>query len=210
MTRTSRSSAASIRGRSDDRRPRCGRKSGPTSARCWRRRWKEAKAPMSRRSSSSQRVPRRNVLYVLVYADSGRQRRRRRHFCANTEDTQRVIGQRQLTLLRELAARTVAAKTWQQACEISIEALATVLRDLPFAVLYILDADDGSCRHVSSFGVAQDHPAFPAILPVADDRGWPLAKALQEHSSSTSARSPGFSARISPVAHGIGRRIAPS
>src|ERR1700742_5273690 len=77
-------------------------------------------------------------------------------FCANTEDTQRVIGQRQLALLRELAARTVNAKTWQQACELSIEALATNPRDLPFAVLYILDPAGQSCRRVSSFGVASD------------------------------------------------------
>ena len=38
-------------------------------------------------------------------------------FCANTDDTQRVIGERQLALLRELATATVDARTWQQACE---------------------------------------------------------------------------------------------
>ena len=31
--------------------------------------------------------------------------------CANTDDTQRVIGERQLALLRELAARTADART---------------------------------------------------------------------------------------------------
>ncbi len=103
-------------------------------------------------------------------------------FCANTEDTQRVIGQRQLALLRELAARTVNAKTWKQACELSVEALATNPRDLPFAVLYILDPEGESCRRVSSFGVSDDHPAFPALLSLTDDRGWPFAKALLDHS----------------------------
>src|SRR5262245_61603188 len=38
-------------------------------------------------------------------------------FCAKPEDTQRVIGERQLALLRELAATTAEARTWQQACE---------------------------------------------------------------------------------------------
>jgi hypothetical protein len=43
-------------------------------------------------------------------------------FCANTDDTQRVIGERQLTLLRELAATTAEARTWEQACERSARA----------------------------------------------------------------------------------------
>ena len=47
-------------------------------------------------------------------------------FCANTDDTQRVIDARQLALLRELAATTTEARTWQQACERSARALATI------------------------------------------------------------------------------------
>ena len=54
--------------------------------------------------------------------------------CANTDDTQRVIGERQLALLRELATATAEARTWQQACERSARALATNPRDLPFAL----------------------------------------------------------------------------
>jgi PAS domain-containing protein len=33
--------------------------------------------------------------------------------CANTDDTQRVIGERQLSLLRQLAAEAAQARTWQ-------------------------------------------------------------------------------------------------
>ena len=45
-------------------------------------------------------------------------------FCANTDDIRRVIGERQLSLLRELAATTAEARTWQTACERSAQALA--------------------------------------------------------------------------------------
>jgi hypothetical protein len=38
-------------------------------------------------------------------------------FCANTDDTQKVIGERQLALLRELAAGTADARSWREACE---------------------------------------------------------------------------------------------
>ena len=37
--------------------------------------------------------------------------------CANSDDTQRVIGERQLALLRDLAADATHARTWQEACE---------------------------------------------------------------------------------------------
>ena len=44
--------------------------------------------------------------------------------CANTDDTQRVIGERQLALLRELAARTAEARTWQRGVRSCRPALA--------------------------------------------------------------------------------------
>ena len=37
-------------------------------------------------------------------------------FCANSDDTQRVIGERQLALLRDLAAEAGHARDWQEAC----------------------------------------------------------------------------------------------
>ena len=37
-------------------------------------------------------------------------------FCANSEDTQRIIGERQLALLRDLAASTADARTIDEAC----------------------------------------------------------------------------------------------
>ena len=61
--------------------------------------------------------------------------------CANTDDTQRIIGARQLALLRELAARTTDARTIDDACSLSAQALETNPRDLPFALIYLLDSE---------------------------------------------------------------------
>ena len=61
--------------------------------------------------------------------------------CANTDDTQRVIGERQLSLLRQLAADASDARTYQEACERSLRALSTNARDIPFAILYEMAAD---------------------------------------------------------------------
>ena len=59
--------------------------------------------------------------------------------CANSDDTQRVIGERQLALLRDLAADTTHARSWQEACERSAAALPTDARDIPFALVYMAD-----------------------------------------------------------------------
>ncbi len=61
--------------------------------------------------------------------------------CANADDTQRIIGERQLSLLRELASRTSEARTVAEACVRSAESLAGNLRDLPFALLYLADPE---------------------------------------------------------------------
>jgi hypothetical protein len=69
--------------------------------------------------------------------------------CANTDDTRRVIGERQLAALRELAAATANARSRDEACGRSIDALAGNDRDVPFALLYAVEAG-GSLRLAAS------------------------------------------------------------
>ncbi|HEY4892042.1 MAG TPA: hypothetical protein VII10_10070, partial [Reyranella sp.] len=99
-------------------------------------------------------------------------------FCANTDDTQRVIGERQLTLLRELATATSEARTWQQACGRAARALATNTRDLPFAMIYRAEPGSRTASLVSTMGIASDHPAAPATLSVDSSGPWPIAEVL--------------------------------
>src|SRR5262245_44101176 len=91
--------------------------------------------------------------------------------CANTDDTQRVIGERQLSLLRELATKTAEARTWQQACAQSIEALSSNPRDLPFALIYLVEPEAISL--VGAAGVA----TAPGI---GEPSLWPLPDVLAE------------------------------
>jgi hypothetical protein len=62
-------------------------------------------------------------------------------FCANTDNTQSIIGERQLVLLRLLAANTANARTFDVACTLSIKCLETNPYDIPFALIYLVDAD---------------------------------------------------------------------
>jgi len=67
-------------------------------------------------------------------------------FCACSEDTQRVLSDRRLATLRELAADTVTAKTVEAACEISATVLTNNAYDIPFALFYLLDGESEIAR----------------------------------------------------------------
>ncbi|RYY93790.1 MAG: hypothetical protein EOO24_26085, partial [Comamonadaceae bacterium] len=91
--------------------------------------------------------------------------------CANTDETQRVIGERQLALLREVAARTAEARTPAQACMHCLQALATDDKDVPFALAYLAAPGEDRLRLVGSIGLPDGHPAAPAVLE-PDDAPW--------------------------------------
>jgi signal transduction histidine kinase/CheY-like chemotaxis protein len=101
--------------------------------------------------------------------------------CYNTDDTQRVISERQMALLRELAARTAEARTIEDACAFSADALATNPWDLPFALIYLLDPDDrGSAVLAGPTGIQPGHPAAPERISLGGASIWPVAD-MQAH-----------------------------
>ncbi len=102
-------------------------------------------------------------------------------FCANSDDTQRVIGERQLALLRDLAASTAHARTWQEICRSSATALASNARDLPFALIYLAGADETALELVGWSGIAPGHPAAPQKLSLDEQASWPVGEALSSH-----------------------------
>jgi PAS domain S-box-containing protein len=60
-------------------------------------------------------------------------------FCIVTETTGRVVGERRLALLKDLAARNATARTPREACTLTIETLAAVPPDVVFALAYLDD-----------------------------------------------------------------------
>ena len=99
--------------------------------------------------------------------------------CANSDDTQRVIGERQLALLRDLAANATHARTWQEACMRCADALATNAHDLPFAAIYMDEPGVTGLRLAGVCGIERGHPAAPeTLLPDAASQ-WPVAEVLR-------------------------------
>jgi signal transduction histidine kinase/DNA-binding response OmpR family regulator len=101
--------------------------------------------------------------------------------CANTNDTQRVIGERQLTLLRELSTAVADQRSWRGVCEAAAVALATNPQDLSFAMIYMGPSDGQSLELVGSTGIAAGHPAAPASLPLEESGLWPCTAVLRDH-----------------------------
>ena len=97
-------------------------------------------------------------------------------FCANTDDTQRIVGERQLALLRELASQTADARTIGEACARAARSLESGSRDLPFALIYLANPEDHTYTLAGTAGIAPGHPAAPSQVGAGDDSLWPFGE----------------------------------
>ena len=101
--------------------------------------------------------------------------------CANTADTARVIGDRQVATLRELAARTVDARTWEDASRQSVAALSINPRDITFALLYVVQPGSEEAVLAARHGLPPGHPAaVEALHPANGSSSWPIKGLTKE------------------------------
>ncbi|WP_244225063.1 ATP-binding protein [Corallococcus sicarius] len=95
------------------------------------------------------------------------------------ETTSQVLDARRLRTLQEVAMRTAAGlRTRRDTSARALEALATNPADLPFALLYLLDADGTGARLEARMGLEGDCVACPerVLLDDATRDPWPLAR----------------------------------
>jgi PAS domain S-box-containing protein len=97
-------------------------------------------------------------------------------FCANTDDTRRIVGERQLALLRDLAAQTADARTIGDACSRAAQSLAAGQRDLPFALIYLFSPDHQRVTLAGASGIDPGHPAAPLEVSAGETHPWPFAE----------------------------------
>ena len=82
-------------------------------------------------------------------------------FCAVTEETRRVIGERRLRLLREVAANASKAHTPEQVCASAAQCTRDNAHDLPFALLYLAEDGGKTARLAAHVGIEPGTPAAP-------------------------------------------------
>jgi signal transduction histidine kinase len=99
-----------------------------------------------------------------------------------TDSTSRVIGARRTAALRDAAAAGTTAHSVDEAARNVLDALAQHSSDLPFALLYALDADNpGHARLASAAGMMTGTSASPPTImlgSVAEAASWPLSLTL--------------------------------
>jgi PAS domain S-box-containing protein len=91
--------------------------------------------------------------------------------CANTDDTERIISQRQNSLVSELALTTSDARNWREACALAAESLAGK-PDIRFALVYISSESDDELQLACSVNVSPADTAVPARIRRDENAGW--------------------------------------
>jgi hypothetical protein len=91
-------------------------------------------------------------------------------FCACTETTGQVLGERRLRTLRDLAASPAESRTAADACALSAGVLNANRADVPFALIYLVDAN-GIARLTARAGIPDGNPLALAIAPDASVLG---------------------------------------
>ncbi|WP_231748800.1 SpoIIE family protein phosphatase [Mycobacterium sp. M26] len=101
--------------------------------------------------------------------------------CVVSEDTDRVIGERRMTTLRDLGSDPSVVRTEEEMLAFAARQLGRNARDLPFTLTYLFD-DDGSARLAGLSGMAPGHPAAPPWLAGTGPSVWPLEAAARGES----------------------------
>ncbi|GAA3179306.1 hypothetical protein GCM10010531_36650 [Blastococcus jejuensis] len=98
--------------------------------------------------------------------------------CVVTENTQRVVGERRMANLRDLAAAIADTRTEADVLAAVAAQLGHNLADLPFSVTYLFD-EAGTARLGSAAGIEPGSAAVPRTLAADDPHPtWPLDRLL--------------------------------
>lgn len=98
------------------------------------------------------------------------------------EITEKVLGERRVQVLRDIGARSAEPKTAEEACSMAADILAQHPKDIPFALLYLIESDEQHARQAGAVGMPYDSASIPLFVDftseASSNRPWPLAEAL--------------------------------
>ena len=100
--------------------------------------------------------------------------------CVVTEESDRVISERRMATLRDLAAALASSNTESEVMEAIGGQLAHNPQDLPFTLTYLFE-EGGSARLARSTGIPGGHPAAPLHIAAGADEPWPAASIQKSH-----------------------------
>jgi len=92
--------------------------------------------------------------------------------CVVTEETDRLIGERRVETLRDVASALANTNTEGEVLQALGAHLSLNKKDLPFSLTYLFDADGGA-RLASSSGITPGHPLAPEQIAPGSGFPWP-------------------------------------
>jgi signal transduction histidine kinase len=126
------------------------------------------------------------------------------------ETTERVLVARLVECLDALSTRCFPAETPEQACTIASEVMDRYLRDLPFTLMYLVDADGRHARLATYSGLtdaaAEIAPPLIALTDISDAAMWHISRVVRTQVAAESTgvrdklvphlRDPGFAPHL--------------
>ena len=92
--------------------------------------------------------------------------------CVVTEETERIISERRLATLQELASALASSSAEHEVLAAVESQLGANAKDLPFTLTYLFDKD-GEARLVCPTGIEQEHPAAAPRIDQNANLPWP-------------------------------------
>jgi signal transduction histidine kinase/CheY-like chemotaxis protein len=102
--------------------------------------------------------------------------------CVVTEETDRVIGDRRVKSLRDVAAGMASTNTEAEVLQVLRDQLSRNQRDLPFTLTYLYDAR-GAARLASFSGIDPGHTLAPERLEPGSNAPWPAGELFLQPAS---------------------------
>ena len=105
--------------------------------------------------------------------------------CVVTEETERLIGERRVASLRQLASEMTGKNTSPSVLAAAENVLGANPRDLPFTLLYLMDESGSGAHLAGSTGIGAGHVIAPAIIGPDDSSLWPLSDIAANRAQTT-------------------------
>ena len=103
-------------------------------------------------------------------------------FCVATDNTERIIAQRQLECLRRLAGACTFAASPEEACELAAGVLERQERDIPFALIYLLDPTCARAELAGSCGLRDLPDSLTRAVELTAGDSWGIGAAVTQGS----------------------------
>ena len=98
--------------------------------------------------------------------------------CLMVETTADVLSRRRLDILSALSTATSGSATRESAFRQTLSVLAASSQDVPFAVGYHLDGQEGQAHLAGVAGVQPGSPMAPDVIGLTSARSWPLRRVV--------------------------------